>query len=84
VALLGDPNASAYELLFSFASPEEKDQFLDLVRSNEDRESFYVATAEEIRDARPLATVLPQDVFTHAMLIAAITLAGAEHDRVAS
>jgi hypothetical protein len=76
VALLGDPNASAYELLFSFASPEEKDQFLDLVRSNEDRESFHVATAEEIRDARPLATVLPQDVFTHATLIAAITLAG--------
>jgi hypothetical protein len=40
VALLVDPNATAYELLFSFASPEKKDQFLDLVRSNEDRESF--------------------------------------------
>jgi hypothetical protein len=34
LALLGDPDASAYELLFSFSTPEEKDQFLDLVRSN--------------------------------------------------
>jgi hypothetical protein len=25
-------DASAYELLFSFSTPEEKDQFLDLVR----------------------------------------------------
>jgi len=32
LALLGDPGANAYELLFSFSSPEEKEQFLDLVR----------------------------------------------------
>jgi hypothetical protein len=30
LALLGDPDANAYELLFSFSSPEEKEQFLDL------------------------------------------------------
>ena len=36
LALLGDPDTSAYELLFSFSSPEEKKEFLDLVRSNED------------------------------------------------
>ena len=36
LALLGDPDASAYELLFSFSSPEEKSEFLNLVRSNED------------------------------------------------
>ena len=30
---------SAYELLFSFSSPKEKGQFLDLVRSNEDLET---------------------------------------------
>ena len=28
LALLGDSDASAYELLFSFSSPEEMDQFL--------------------------------------------------------
>ena len=36
LALLGDPDASAYELLFSFSSREEKNEFLNLVRSNED------------------------------------------------
>ena len=36
LALLGDPDASAYELLFSFSSPEEKNEFLNLVRSNQD------------------------------------------------
>ena len=34
--LLGDPDASAYELLFSFSSPEETAEFLNLARSNED------------------------------------------------
>ena len=28
LALLGDPDASAYELLFSFSSPEEKNEFV--------------------------------------------------------
>ena len=32
LALLGDPDASAYELLFSFSSPEEKNEFLNLGR----------------------------------------------------
>ena len=76
LALLGDPDASAYELLFSFASPEEKNQFLNLVRSNEDMGNDYITeltppTTEEIRNALPLATVIPEDAFTHAMLIAA-------------
>jgi hypothetical protein len=37
-----DPDASAYELLFSFSSPEEKNEFLNLVRSNEDMGNDYV------------------------------------------
>src|SRR6267154_952756 len=36
LALLGDPDASAYELLFPFSSTGEKNEFLHLVRSNED------------------------------------------------
>src|SRR5271165_1162967 len=76
LALLGDPDTSAYELLFSFSSTEEKNEFLNLVRSNEDMGNDYVTeltppTTKEIRNARPLATVLPQDALTHAMLIAA-------------
>ena len=90
LALLGDPDASAYELLFSFSSPEEKKEFLDLVHSNEDMGDDYIAneftspTNEEIRHARPLATVLPQDALTHAMVIAATLCAGTEDDRAVS
>jgi hypothetical protein len=83
LALLGDPDAGADELLFSFSSPEEKNEFLNLVRSNEDMGKDYIIeltppTDEEIRNARPLATVLPQDALTHAMLIAATVCAGRE------
>jgi hypothetical protein len=41
LALLGDPDASAYELPFSFSTSEEKNQFLDLVRSNGDLGDDY-------------------------------------------
>jgi hypothetical protein len=59
LALLGDPDASAYELLFSFSSPEEKNEFLNLVRSNEEMGKDYIIeltppTTEEVRNARPL------------------------------
>ena len=89
LALVGDPDASAYELLFSFSSPEEKKEFLSLVRSNEDMGNDYVSvftppTTEEIRNARPLATVLPQDALTHAMVIAAAVCAGTEDDQALS
>ena len=89
LALLGDPDASAYEFLFSFSSPEEKNEFLTLVRSNEDLGKDYIIeftppTTEEIRNARPLATVLPQDALIYAMLIAATLCAGTEDDRAAS
>jgi len=89
LALLGDPDASAYELLFSFSSREEKNEFLNLVRSNQDMGNDYIIeltppTTEEIRNARPLATVLPHDALTHAMLIAATLCAGTEDDRAAS
>ncbi len=35
VALLGDPEADAYELLFSFNSPKNKAKFLRLLRTSE-------------------------------------------------
>ena len=89
LALIGDSDAYAYELLFSFSSPVEKKEFLNLVRSNEDMGKDYISeftppTTKEIRDARPLATVLPQDALTHALLIAAILCAGKEDDRAVS
>jgi hypothetical protein len=89
LALLGDPDAGAYEFLFSFSSPEEKKEFLNLVRSNEDMGKDYIIeltppTTEEIRNARPLAMVLPKDALTHAMLIAATVGGGTEDDRAVS
>jgi len=89
LALLGDPDASAYELLFSFSSPEEKNEFLNLVRSNEEMGKDYIIQftpprAEEIRNARPLARVLPHDALTHAMLIAVTLCLRTEDDRAVS
>ena len=54
LALVGDAAANAYQLLFSFASSEGKEQFLHLVRTNEDMGNDYIEndfmspTAEEI------------------------------------
>jgi len=90
LAVLGDRDANAYEFLFSFSTPEEKDEFLDLFRSNDDmgndysENDFMSPTTEEIRIARPLVTILPQDVLSHAALIAAALCAGAEGDEVGS
>jgi hypothetical protein len=90
LALVGDPEAGGYELLFSFSTPGDKDQFLDLVRSNEDMGSDYIEndfmspTTEEIRNARPLVAVLPEDIVIRAMLIASAICAGAEGDPLGS
>jgi hypothetical protein len=61
---------------FSFSSPAEKNEFLNLVRSNEEMGNDYIIeltppTTEEIRNARPLGTVLPPDALKHVMLVAA-------------
>ena len=92
LALVGDTDANAYELLFSFASSEDKEQFLHLVIwcTNEDMGNDYIEndfmspTAEEIRNARPLGTVLPLDVVNHVALIAATLFACREDSRSAS
>lgn len=76
LALVGDPEAGAYELLFSFLTPADKDHFLDLVLSNEDMGSNYIEndfvspTTKEIRNACPLVAVLPEDIVSRATLIA--------------
>src|ERR1700722_16831920 len=78
LALLGDPSAEAYEILFSFSTPEEKARFLEMVRLNDDLGSDYIhtdllrPTLDEIRKARPIAAVLPQQVLVRASLLAAV------------
>jgi len=76
LALIGDPSEMAYEILFSFSSPTEKKRFLDLIRSNDGLgneyidNDLYLPAKDEIRNARPLATVLPQTALMRALLIA--------------
>ena len=81
LALVGDPGCHAYKLLFSFISPEKKQEFLNLVRSNvvtnyEDGAGPGVPTIEEIVDAQPLGMLLPEDVFKDATIIAATITVG--------
>jgi hypothetical protein len=82
LAVIGDRKDEAYEILFSFSSSDNKRQFLDLVRTNENfgdsyiNEDLKVPTSAEIVKARPLSIVLPPDVLGHATLIAASLSAG--------
>jgi hypothetical protein len=77
LALIGDPLEMAYEILFSFSSPTEKEKFLGLIRSNDDLGNEYIdndllqPVKDEIRIARPLAAVLPKAALTRALLVAA-------------
>ena len=74
LALVGDPDAGAYELLFSFSTPAMKTRFLELVQSNEatncEEDDIMVPVPSEIAQARPLAMVLPDDVVQRATVIA--------------
>jgi len=71
------PSAEAYEILFSFSTPQEKARFLEMVRSNDDLGNHYIETdlmrptLDEIREARPIAAVLPQEALVRASLVAA-------------
>src|SRR5882724_3845964 len=76
LALVGDPDMMAYEILFSFHPPSEKMRFLYLIQSNDELGNEYVENdliqpvKEEIRNARPLAAVLPKTALTRALLVA--------------
>ena len=88
LALVGDPEMMAYEILFSFSSPGEKRKFLDLVRSNHELGSEYVENdliqpvKEEIQDAQPIADVLPQAALTRALSIATIVSGPIQHSTI--
>ena len=85
LALLGDPHGDAYELLFSFSSPNKKAEFLHLLQSNRktqfEDEEILVPTQREIEAAQPIALVLPEDVMREVTNIATVLLAG-ENDTI--
>jgi hypothetical protein len=80
LALLGDSQADAYELLFSFNSAENKAEFLRLLNSNElsacDDEFIHIPPQDEIDAAQPIAKVLPEDVVQRVTLIATMLMGG--------
>ncbi len=80
LALLGDPQGDAYELLFSFSSPKNKAEFLHLLQSNRktefEEEEILVPTRREIEAAQPIARVLPEDVMRQVTTIASDLFAG--------
>jgi hypothetical protein len=61
-----------------------------LIRANEDLGNDYIEndlmlpTNEEMRNARPLETILPEDALIRAVLIATSICVGAEDDGSAS
>jgi hypothetical protein len=85
LALVGDPQADAYELLFSFSSPANKSEFLSLLQSNDEtrckEDMILVPRQEEIEAAQPIARVLPADVMQQVTIIAAM-LCGDDSDMV--
>jgi hypothetical protein len=80
LALVGDPDADAYEFLFSFSSPEMKGQFLKLMDSNvltrHEPGEIGIPAESEIRKAQALGAVLPPDVASRIALVGAAILAG--------
>jgi hypothetical protein len=85
LALIGDPQADAYELLFSFSSPGNKAEFLSLLQSNDEtrceEDMILVPRRDEIEAAQPIARVLPADVMQQVTIIAAM-LSGGDSDMV--
>lgn len=73
LALVSEKRRHSYELLFSFTSQDNKRRFFGLLQSNKitqvASDQIFVPTEDEIRDARPLATVLPKDVVQQLVVV---------------
>ncbi|WP_035351531.1 hypothetical protein [Edaphobacter aggregans] len=85
LALVGDAEADAYELLFSFSSPANKTEFLRLLHSNDatdcEDDEILIPPQAEIEAAQPIGRVLPEDVMRQVTVIATM-LFGGESDTI--
>jgi hypothetical protein len=80
IAQIGDPNEDypAYELWFSFTSPENKQRFLDLVRQDgyadpdEEMTLKEPPVLDDLPHLRPLSYVFPKDAMEQITNIAAM------------
>jgi hypothetical protein len=66
--------------LFSFNSPKNKAEFLHLLQTSEvtstEDELILIPDQDEINAAQPIASVLPEEVFREAILIATMLTSG--------
>ena len=82
---MADPDAEAYELLFSFISPSAREEFLSLVRENPELGDAYVENDlkvprfTEIKNARPFGSVLPSQILSRVLLVSTAVSGVAEH-----
>ena len=85
LALVGDPDVPTYELLFSFTSEENKHHFLELVRldayADPEENTFTVPVQSEIREARPMGKVFPQDQAEYITRVATVVAFGLQTTR---
>ena len=80
IAQIGDPNEDfpAYELWFSFTTPENKQRFLELVRQDGYADPDEPTTLkeppvfEDLPPLRPLSYVLPKDAMEQVTNVAAM------------
>lgn len=85
LALVGDPDVTSYEILFSFDNPRSRRQFTALVRDDgyvdpDEQATFAVPTIDEIRDARPIGRVFPEHQLSIILGVGLITLQGLATD----
>jgi len=81
LALVGDPDVPTYEILFSFDSRETRQELPALVlqdghASPDEEGMFMVPTHDEIKDARPIGSVLPEHQPTVITAVGMMTFQG--------
>ena len=83
LALVGDPELPAYEILFSFDCAENREEFLRLVGAGgyADASEFTVPSRSEIAESRPIGLVFPGEQAELITGVGVITSAGCEHLR---
>ena len=82
LALVGDPELPAYEILLSFDCTESHDEFLRLVEADgyADASEFTVPSRDEIAAARPLGLVFPGEQAELITGVGVITMQGLATD----
>jgi hypothetical protein len=81
LALVADPDVPTYEILFSFDTAEHRQEFLTLVYQDgyadpDEEGTFLVPTHDEIKDARPIGLVFPEQQANLITAVGMITFEG--------